>query len=75
MIFAAISLDSTIAANINPFPLISLIFGCFRSCLINFSFSSVSSIKVEFCMVFTVATAAEAITGCPPKVVICPNLG
>ena len=70
MILEAISLDSTMAASINPLPLISLIFGCIKSFLINASFSSVSLINFESKIVSTVATPAEDITGCPPKVVI-----
>src|SRR5690606_21237411 len=70
-----ISSVSVIKANINPLPLISLINGCTNNSLKSFSFSSVLGIKSLSKTSLSVARLAAAITGFPPKVVICPNRG
>ena len=66
---------ATIAANINPFPLISSIKGCTKSSLNSFSFSIVCEMRFVSVTSCKVAKQAAAMTGCPPKVVMCPNLG
>ncbi len=67
IILPTISSFSTMAANISPFPLISIILGCFNSFLKRASFLSIWLIKFESLSSLNVARDAAAITGFPPK--------
>ncbi|MDI3349467.1 hypothetical protein DCBHLPFO_00701 [Mycoplasmopsis arginini] len=64
-----------IAASINPFPLTSSIKGCTKRERKSFSLAKASDISEVSVISFKVAKQAAAITGCPPKVVICPSFG
>ena len=73
--FGTSSSRSRMGASISPFPLIFLILGCTNNFRKRASFSGTLAIKFLRKMVSNVARAAAAMTGFPPKVVMCPKLG
>ena len=70
IILSTISEFLTIAANIKPIPVNSIISGCFNSFLKRVSFVLIWLINFESLNTLRVASAADAITGLPPKVVM-----
>ena len=50
-------------------------YGCLSKLLNNLSLSNVFSESLSFKIIDKLLKPAAAITGCPPNVVICPNIG